>query len=234
MPESTLDHSIPYPSPSDPVRGSTADYLQTDLRDLARGADSAISAAVGTRAPLSHTHSQADVTGLPGALASAGETAQWGSVSGKPSAYPPSAHSHAVDDVTGLADRLASLEYDSGIRDLTAHLNSSDWVADRVLLTRTPGRHVTLTVSNLRRVGEQSSAVFYTLPSGFRPTATPSLPRSFYGLLGSGNPPRTAQMDIDRNGHLRLFVNMGDAPVQGTLTWGTPDPIPTTLPGDPA
>lgn len=68
MPESTLAHSIPYPSPSDPVRGSTADYLQTDLRDLALGADAAITAAVGTRAPLSHTHAVSDVSGLQGAL----------------------------------------------------------------------------------------------------------------------------------------------------------------------
>lgn len=136
--------------------------------------------------------------------------------------------------VDGLQDRLAALEYDSGIRDLTAHLLSSDWVADRVLLTRTPGHHVTLTVSNLRRVDTQSSSVFYALPRGFRPTAMPSLPRSFYGLVGSGNPPRTAQMDIDEYGNLRLFVNVGDAPVTGTLTWGTPDTIPTTLPGTPA
>lgn len=70
MPESTLAHSIPYPSPSDPVRGSTADYLQTDLRDLALGADAAITAAVGTRAPLSHTHTVQQVDGLEGRLAS--------------------------------------------------------------------------------------------------------------------------------------------------------------------
>ena len=68
MPESTLDHSIPYPSPSDPVRGSTADYLQTDLRDLALGVDAAITTAVSTRAPLSHTHTVSDVDGLQAAL----------------------------------------------------------------------------------------------------------------------------------------------------------------------
>lgn len=106
MPESTLDHSIPYPSPSDPVRGSTADYLQTDLRDLALGTDSAITTAVGTRAPMSHTHTQSQIEGLSSALDSAGDTAQWGSVSGKPSAYPPSSHSHAADDVTGLSAAL--------------------------------------------------------------------------------------------------------------------------------
>ena len=70
MPESTLDHSIPYPSPSDPVRGSTADYLQTDLRDLALGTDAAITTAVGTRAPLSHTHAVSQVDGLEDRLAS--------------------------------------------------------------------------------------------------------------------------------------------------------------------
>src|SRR5699024_8004777 len=176
--------------------GSTGDYILTDLRDLALGTDSAITTAVGTRAPLSHTH--------------------------------------AVSDVDGLAARLAALEYDSGIRDLTDHLNSSDWVATKVLLTRTPGRNVTLTVSNLRRADTQASSVFYTLPVGFRPPAMPSLPRNFYGVLGTGNPPRVAQLDLDQNGYLRLFVNMGDATVTGTLTWGTPDPIPTTLPGDPA
>lgn len=68
MPESTLDHSIPYPSPSDPVRGSTADYLQTDLRDLALGADAAITTAVADRAPLTHTHSVDDVSELQAEL----------------------------------------------------------------------------------------------------------------------------------------------------------------------
>ena len=75
MPESTLDHSIPYPSPSDPVRGSTADYLLTDLRDLALGADAAITAAVSSHAlapaitPVaegiySTTHSTGAATGI--------------------------------------------------------------------------------------------------------------------------------------------------------------------------
>ena len=68
MPESTLNHSIPYPSPSDPVRGSTADYLQTDLRDLALGTDAAITTAVATRAPTIHSHSIPEVDGLRGEL----------------------------------------------------------------------------------------------------------------------------------------------------------------------
>lgn len=110
MPDYTLDHSIPYPSPSDPVRGSTADYLQTDLQDLALGVDAAITTAVSTRAPLSHTHSQADVSGLSGALDAAASTADWGGVSGRPTVFPPAAHSHPVSDVNGLEARLAALE----------------------------------------------------------------------------------------------------------------------------
>lgn len=68
MPDYTLDHSIPYPSPDDEVRGDTDDYLQTDLRDLAVGADAAITTAVATRAPLVHTHTIQAVTGLQAEL----------------------------------------------------------------------------------------------------------------------------------------------------------------------
>lgn len=124
MPDYTQDHSIPHPSPGDPIRGSASDYLLTDLRDLAVGADSAITTAVGTRAPLSHTHPQSQIDGLFAALASAGETAQWGSVSGKPPTYPPGTHTHAVDDVTGLADRLAALQYRSDPRDMSSILRA--------------------------------------------------------------------------------------------------------------
>lgn len=70
MPDYTLAHSIPYPAPGDEIRGSTSDYIQTDLRDLALGTDSAITTAVGTRAPLSHTHTVQQVDGLEDRLAS--------------------------------------------------------------------------------------------------------------------------------------------------------------------
>lgn len=41
MPEYTPNSSIPFPAAGDPVRGSTVDYLRTDLRDLAVAADAA-------------------------------------------------------------------------------------------------------------------------------------------------------------------------------------------------
>lgn len=44
MPDYTTNVSIPYPTGDDPVRGSASDYLRTDLRDLAVGADAAIGA----------------------------------------------------------------------------------------------------------------------------------------------------------------------------------------------
>lgn len=106
MPDYTQDHSIPYPLPTDPIRGSTSDYILTDLRDLATGADAAITTAVGTRAPVSHTHSQSDVTGLSGALDAAASTAEWGGVSNRPSAFPPAAHTHERLDLGGSVFKL--------------------------------------------------------------------------------------------------------------------------------
>lgn len=44
--------------------------------------------------PSTHSHAQADVTGLPAALTTAGQTARWADVSGKPSTFPPTPHEH--------------------------------------------------------------------------------------------------------------------------------------------
>ena len=230
MPETTPGHDIPYPSPSDPIRGSTGDYILTDLRDLALGTDSAITTAVGTRAPLSHTHTQAQIDGLSSALASAGETAQWGSVSGKPSAYPPGTHTHAVDDVTGLGGRLAALEYRSGARDIGGILRNG-WAGSISLLRI--GAAVSIYFENLSSA-EATSTVFLSLPAGFRPPSRPGARVYRVMITAGGVPPVMRQADIDSGGNCRIFTPTGVAETfSGSLEFTTPDAIPTTLPGTP-
>ena len=43
---------------------------------------------------------------IEGAVGSAAQSAEWGSVSGKPSTFPPATHGHAISDVTGLQAEL--------------------------------------------------------------------------------------------------------------------------------
>lgn len=227
MPENTPGHSIPYPSPSDPIRGSTSDYILTDLRDLALGTDSAITTAVGTRAPLSHTHTQAQISGLSAALASAGETAQWGSVSGKPSAYPPSAHSHAVSDVTGLDARLAALERDTGWRDITGLLENG-WLADQVRIRRI-GPNVYFSHSGLDGRSRTGNTLV-TLPAEFAPrralipfTHLDGVFRALVNGFGGVEPPSAI-----RDSAPYTYAS-------AETMWGVPGAAwPSTLPGDPA
>ena len=59
-----------------------------------------VDAQVATRAPLSHTHAWADVTGKPSTFAPSSHTHTWAQVTGKPSTFTPSAHTHAAADIT--------------------------------------------------------------------------------------------------------------------------------------
>lgn len=225
MPENTPGHAIPYPSPSDPIRGSTGDYILTDLRDLALGTDSAISTAVGTRAPLSHTHSQADVSGLSGALDAAASTADWGGVSGRPSAFPPATHSHPVSDVTGLADRLASLEYSSGPR----NMNSEALLvpsSGEITLFRHGGM---VTISLNRCVFDINSSVsqILNIPYAFRPKVV----RYETAVTdGTGNP-TAGSFQVDGGGSVYLHRITAGQSVRATLTFPTSNPPPDLPPG---
>ena len=225
MPENTPDHDIPYPSPSDPIRGSTGDYILTDLRDLALGTDSAITTAVDTRAPVSHTHTQAQIGGLSAALASAGETAQWGSVSGKPSTYPPSAHSHAVSDVTGLAARLAALEYSSGPRNMTGEAILAPSSGDITLFRH--GGMVTISLNRCVFDINSSVSLILNLPYAFRPKVV----RYETAVTdGSGNP-TAGSFQVDGGGAVYLHRITAGQSVRATLTFPTSNPAPDFPPG---
>ena len=225
MPDYTQDHSIPHPSPGDPIRGSTQDYLLTDLRDLAVGTDSAISAAMGTRAPLSHTHSQADVSGLSGALDAAASTADWGGVSGRPSAFPPASHTHPVSDVTGLAARLAALEYSSGPRNITGEAILQPSSGD-ITLFRHGGM---VTISLNRCVFDINSSVsqILNIPYAFRPKVV----RYETAVTdGTGNP-TAGSFQVDGGGAVFLHRITAGQSVRATLTFPTSNPPPDFPPG---
>lgn len=71
-----------------------ADLINANGVQAMRDLGSSVDSQLANRALVGHTHTQSDVSGLSTALASAGSTAAWGAVSGKPEAFPPSAHTH--------------------------------------------------------------------------------------------------------------------------------------------
>ena len=51
MPSYTSTYSIPYPAPGDPIRGNVQDYIRTDIEDLAKATDAALSAVNAATLP---------------------------------------------------------------------------------------------------------------------------------------------------------------------------------------
>lgn len=56
--------------------------------------------AVATRAPSSHSHAWADITGTPVSYPATYHTHTWAEVTGKPTTFAPSAHVHSGSDIT--------------------------------------------------------------------------------------------------------------------------------------
>lgn len=66
-------------------------------------------------APISHTHTTADITGLSTTITTTGDARYvqttnftWSNLSGKPTTFTPATHTHATSDVTGLDTALAA------------------------------------------------------------------------------------------------------------------------------
>lgn len=131
--------------------------------------------------------------------------------------------------------RLSTLEYDSGWRDITDLIAEASRPLGGTLLLQRVGAEVYLNFEDLeyengfnsRELGG-GTAIF--LP-GFRPSRSIDLP--FPRRLST---PPAGALRIDRSGRAWLYqVQGGDTyRIKGLLSFPTPDPIPSTLPGDPA
>lgn len=142
-------------------------------------------------------------------------------------ARPPTAHTHDLGDVTGLAARLAALEYDSGLRDITAL--SPIITSGRLLIQRT-GRTVFLIGDNFR-TSEGGSSV-NVIPSGVLPVGFRPLQSVWDHVLTRNGEMR--RLAVSPFGWVPIYSN----PAAGdqyffNLVYTSPDASPTTLPGTP-
>ena len=181
-------------------------------------------------APRDHKHNIDDVNGLAAALDGASGTAAWGEVSGKPATYPPSAHTHSPADVTGLVDRLAALEYKSGERDITSLVTGR--AAGRLLVERV-GRTVWMTFDDLKAEDQGSSYYSWTklLPAGWCPG--PAAGYRYLPLSPTAAGQSNGPIRVSRYGDLGVYDAGGQRALRGTVSWTTPDPVPTTPFGSP-
>lgn len=154
--------------------------------------------------------------------------ARWAEVSRRLTAANMVPHGHAVADVDGLAARLAALEYDSGWRDITA-LMAVQPTNGRLYLCR-EGKRVWVHASALR-FAESVSFVTLTdlLPAGFLPKRIVDVAMGTRIAAQVGGAFRA-----NPDGTSYFYAVKADQQIDGIADFPTADPIPVTLPGDPA
>ena len=100
-----------------------ADELSAQNSDLAQSLEG--------KAPMSHTHTAAQVTDLGSASVNYADSAgsanavAWNNVSGKPGSYPPSSHTHTRSQITDLSDASVNYANSAGSANSVAWSNVS-------------------------------------------------------------------------------------------------------------
>lgn len=113
-----------------------------------------VSTQIAGKAAVEHGHVLGDVTGLESALdgkAPSSHTHDWASVTGKPAEFTPAAHSHAQSDVTGLSTALAGkagLSHSHVIGDVTGLQSAIDVAAGTAAWASVSGKPSTFTPSS--------------------------------------------------------------------------------------
>jgi len=229
----TLANGTTIPQGSDPIHGSGVQAM----RNLGGSVDGQLGnrytkaqadALLAGKAPVSHTHS-------------------WAQVTGKPTVFPPASHTHTAGDVTGLQAQLDALTFDTGERNITSLVNPAEnMIAGSVFLRRV-GKMVQLSMDALVfttsagripivRLGQP------LLPVGFRPTRT-----TFFPYAQRDQNENHGDVRIDGNGYVYLYQvirsdNLETTPTGTTDTayfrasalFPTSQAVPTALPGTPA
>lgn len=216
---------------------------------LSVNARNALSIFTGTRALLDAGTDTAERTWgakelheyVTDTAAAAGGAASWDDLTGKPETFPPSAHTHddryyteaEVDAKIAAAIAAQPNLYRSGVRDVSAALVTG-WspAANGVKLSRSGGT-ITLVLDVYRLGGVSGSAEILPILAGFQPI-TPG----YISIvkIGTGNKPEGWIDRVSTNLRIRDLsapILDGDR-MTVILSWQTVDPIPTTLPGDPA
>lgn len=135
-----------------------------------------------------------------------------------------------VPDVTGLAARLAALEYDSGLRDITAGI--VDTPTSGGLYIRRQGNVITYSVDEMLYGSSASLVGLGSIPVGFRPSGRDVEFASSRRQAADTN----VGIRVTAGGNLWAYrVESGQA-FRGSTTWITTDPIPapSARPGTPA
>ena len=122
-------------------------------------------------------------------------------------------------------------EYSSGERDITALL--AGVASGRLLIERT-GHTVQMTFNDLQVEGQGASYYAWTglLPSGWRPSSAMSY--RYFPLSPTSATYSTGPIRISRFGDLGVYDAGAGRTLRGTVTWTTPNAVPTTPLGDPA
>lgn len=196
-----------------------------DLEDFA----TAVGALVKGRAPVGHTHERLDLGGAVLKLNPAGgfeyhaNGRRWlvdatGTL--LEGAVPPAR-------VSGLDDRLATLEYFSGVRDITSSATDITEGSLRLWRIGTTCTMVLSGVANPSITGTGLTNVL-ALPVGFRP------PSQIVQQIDPVNASR--RWDITPGGSFRVDAATLVTPLNLTVTWSTVQGQPSSgsLPGTPA
>lgn len=132
--------------------------------------------------------------------------------------------------IKGARDRLAALEYDSGVRNVSALLVNG-WTGTLYLLRQ--GSDVVLTAEGLNGTAATSAQAIF-LPAGFRARErgnrfTVRARGGVFRASGDG-----VRWDSGDQGIVTFRAGYEIGPLYGDMWFKTIDPPPTTPPGSPA
>lgn len=146
--------------------------------------------------------------------------------------------SHRIDNTAGRTiyawDDTNSREQlvygDTGWRDISTMLNS-DYTSTKVTIRRYQ-HMVTVNFDSVKSVTESGHSIWLTPTGGFKPDVSNGIGNLRYALASDLNGGNTKVISPETNsGGIRFLSYTKDTALNGSFTYFTRDPWPTTLPG---
>ena len=220
----TVDLSLAVPVPSS---GGTAVVVDPTTAERAEAAadraETAADEAEGYAPSFVWDGTKLVIDGEPGPdLKGEQGTTAWAELTGKPATYPPTTHTHPITDVDGLKAIIDRLTYDSGWRVIPLR---DGWTGE--VRARRTANTVQIIINGIVR-GEGAGFVAFDLPAGFGVTLVRPV------LTDTSSPPTLTRTFVGGSTAFNVIVGVGESARYGSFITNAFDPIPTTLPGDPA